>query len=181
MALNIQKYKIDDREYTYSLLQGRSVMKCAWKLGTPMVSLLNGPARMAWDLFQQLKNEGILSKKFSLTEFMTLDIDMKPIINDATTALKELTNSISPDELVDLLLVLFEGMAVDAPGQPNFRIQTGEDFDKAFMGCPSDKILILAIEVMRYNRFPFLRGVTGDFGAWLNKINTLKEELLNGE
>jgi len=177
MALKFKSIEKDGCTFQLVLLSGRSVARCVWKLTRPATAVLNGPIKLVTKLLMENKDEG--GSGFDLEALLNSDVgDITEIIDKGTEALKEVFLSMDEDEFVDLLVTLFKGMTVVNPdsGEGSIIIDSPEAFDKAFLGVMPDTMFLIALEVMRFNRFPFLRRVTGDISELMSKINIFKED-----
>jgi len=181
MALDdkVHSVELEGTTFQFFPMKGTDVLRCAWKLTSPASSVLNGPVQIGFTIIQMLKEKGmwVTGEKFDLKSLLTLDIsEVQPFIKALTESLQDLSKSMSVEEFVDLVLVMFKGMDVMQPKSAPVKVVDADTYDQAFSGIMPDAIFVLMLEVMRFNRFPFLRRVTGDFGQWLQTINTLSEE-----
>lgn len=182
--LDLKTIERDGHTFQFKYLSGIAASRCIWKLTKPATAVINGPVNLAMKLWHQLKSSGAFDKdengeekEFGFNDLLSLEAgDMKDLIKEVVDALKELVGSMTEDEYVELLVSLFKGMTVQTRGNAPMVVNTAEDFDKAFTGVMVDDVMLLALEVMRFNRFPFLRKVEKDFGELLETMNIFKED-----
>jgi hypothetical protein len=185
MALedDFKKVTRDGVDFHLELLPALSVMRIGWILTGPATGLTEGPLNLLYTIFKKAQSSGILAegKLPTIEELLTLDIDFKESLADIIKGFKEFTASLSPDELEGLMVALMKGTSVSRDEESPFSIKTGDDFNKAFAGCLPETMFMMAFEIMRFNRFPFLRRVTGDSGGWLEKISLFIKGLTNDD
>lgn len=185
MALedDFKKVTRDGVDFHLELLPALQVMRIGWILTGPATGLTEGPINLLHTVFKKAQSSGLLAegKRPSISELLTLDVDLKEALSGLVKGLKEFTASLTPDEVEELMVALMKGTKVTKPGVSPFSISTADDFNTAFAGCNPETMFFMAFEVMRFNRFPFLRRVTGDFGGWLEKINLFLKGLMNDD
>ena len=90
--------------------------------------------------------------------------------NEMFAAVASALTNLTDIDLETLLLQLCSCVQVELSGEAPTEIPTIEHFNKVFRGKDPEMPLLLAFEVMRHNRFPFLREVEGDIGDLLKAM-----------